>query len=193
MDEHGFVARLRHLEHILVGQQVSHLSRDTQLTLLKRVHALKSELNNVYKNNKTLQAFMDKYDAHAKLLNPNESSLAMEHALLTPETKLELVLAAQDELETFAADIKQVKSLEHVVSGTEFEVVEKQGAELSCLEVAHAEQAKQLAITTQKLSSTMDTYNGVINTLSEIFISWDDILTTMETHVAALERQKAAA
>ena len=60
-------------------------------------------------------------DAHIKLLDPADSTLAMERELLTPETKLELVLAACDDLEQFAAQVRQVKSLEHVVSGSEYD------------------------------------------------------------------------
>lgn len=55
------------------------------------------------------------------MLNPAESSLALEREILTPDTKLELVMAAYDDLEKYASEIKQVKSLEHVMSGTEFE------------------------------------------------------------------------
>lgn len=58
---------------------------------------------------------------HAKLLNPTNSTLEIEREILTPETKLELVLAAQDDLEKFASDVKQVKALETVVSGAEYE------------------------------------------------------------------------
>ena len=45
----------------------------------------------------------------------------MERELLTTDTKLELLLAASDDLEKFAAQVRQVKSLEHVVSGSEYD------------------------------------------------------------------------
>ena len=60
-------------------------------------------------------------DAHVKLLDPADSSLAMERELLTTDTKLELLLAASDDLEKFATQVRQVKSLEHVVSGSEYD------------------------------------------------------------------------
>lgn len=60
MDEHGFEARLRHLEHVLVGQQNTQLSKLTKETILKRVAALHKELDTVYKNNKPIKDFVEK-------------------------------------------------------------------------------------------------------------------------------------
>ncbi|KAF7727966.1 hypothetical protein EC973_006854 [Apophysomyces ossiformis] len=192
MDEYGFEARLRHLEQIVAGQQLAHLERTTKNSLFRRIELLRKELRTVYHNNKAINDFINKYAAHAKLLNPANSVLELEREILAPDTKLELVLAAQDDLEKFAAEVKQIKALETVVSGTEYEAVDKLGPEFAPLKVAHAEQAKQLADVTEKIALLMENYNGVINTLSEIFISWDDILATMESHVSALERQKSA-
>lgn len=60
-------------------------------------------------------------DVHAKLLNPNTSTYTMEREILAPDVKLELLLTANDDLEKFAQEVKQVKDLEYVVSGSEFE------------------------------------------------------------------------
>lgn len=60
-------------------------------------------------------------DVHAKLLNPNTSTYNLERETLAPDVKLELLLTAQDDLEKFAQEVKQVKDLEYVVSGTEFD------------------------------------------------------------------------
>ncbi|ORY99080.1 hypothetical protein BCR43DRAFT_488694 [Syncephalastrum racemosum] len=189
MDPYGFESRLRHLEHVVTGTD----QHDTNATVLQRLERLQKELHALYRNNKTIHDFIDKYETHAKVLNPAESSLALEREILTPDTKLELIMAAYDDLEKYASEIKQVKSLEHVMSGTEFEAVEKLGQELAPLEAKHTEQARELNALTQRLARVMDNYNAQINTLSEIFISWDDILSTMEVHVSALEAQQNGA
>ncbi|CDH56274.1 hypothetical protein RO3G_02478 [Lichtheimia corymbifera JMRC:FSU:9682] len=189
MDEHGFETRLRHLEHVLAGRANS-IPRNTKTTLLKRIDGLKKELNNVYRSNKLMHDFVDKYEPHAKVLDPTDSSLALERELLTTDTKLELILAAYDDMERFASQVKQVKSLEHVVSGSEYDALDTLGAELRPLEAKHMEQTKQLEQITLQVSQAMENYNGIINTLSEIFIAWDDILNTMEAHVSAIERQR---
>lgn len=60
MDEHGFEARLRHLEHVLLGQQNAHYSKATKENILKRVDIIQKELDNVYKNNKPIKDFVEK-------------------------------------------------------------------------------------------------------------------------------------
>ncbi|KAF1806237.1 hypothetical protein V8B55DRAFT_1455023 [Mucor lusitanicus] len=192
MDEHGFEARLRHLEHVLLGQNNTQPKGNSE-TLVKRVEALQKELDVVYKNNKPIRDFVTKYDTHAKLLNPNTSTYTMEREILAPDVKLELLLTANDDLEKFAQEVKQVKDLEYVVSGSEFEVIETLGPKLASLEVTHTDQISELNQITKQVSDFMERYNHTVNTLSEIFIQWDHILTNMESHVGALERQKTAA
>jgi hypothetical protein len=60
MDEHGFEARLRHLEHVLLGQQNSQYSKTTKENILKRVNIIQKELDSVYKNNKPIKDFVEK-------------------------------------------------------------------------------------------------------------------------------------
>lgn len=60
MDEHGFEARLRHLEHVLVGQQNAQLSKLGKESILKRIEGLYKELDSVYKNNKPIKEFIEK-------------------------------------------------------------------------------------------------------------------------------------
>jgi hypothetical protein len=57
MDEYGFEARLRHLEHIISGQNQP---KTTQIAVLKRVETLRKELHTVYKNNKSIRDFVEK-------------------------------------------------------------------------------------------------------------------------------------
>ncbi|OBZ88711.1 Dynactin subunit 3 [Choanephora cucurbitarum] len=192
MDEYGFESRLRHLEHILVGQQSHQLTKTTSDSIYKRLDAIQKELNSVYKNNKPVKEFVAKYDGHAKLLNPNSSTYNLERETLAPDVKLELLLAAQEDLEKFAQEVKQVKDLEYVVNGTDFDVIETLGPKLAPLEVTHADQVKELNDLTRQISQFMERYNGTINTLSEIFIQWDHILTNLETHITALEHEKKA-
>lgn len=59
MDEHGFEARLRHLEHVLLGQNNTQPKGNSE-TLVKRVEALQKELDVVYKNNKPIRDFVTK-------------------------------------------------------------------------------------------------------------------------------------
>ncbi|KAG1463676.1 hypothetical protein G6F56_005233 [Rhizopus delemar] len=188
MDEHGFEARLRHLEYILYGQQQS--QSKSHDAVIKRMELLKKELGSIYHNNKPIRCFIENYDTYSKLLNPNTSTYSLERELLSTDVKSELLLAAQDDLKKFAHEVKQVKSLEHVVSGTEFNVVDELKPKLATMDISHVDQTKQLNRLTGEISDLMERYNKTVNTVSEIFIAWDNILTSIETHLTSLEHQK---
>ncbi|KAI8071810.1 hypothetical protein BC940DRAFT_293795 [Gongronella butleri] len=187
MDTYGFDTRLRHLEHIVGSEKLG----PDDATLVHQTHTLNKELQALYKANKHLQEFQQKYEPYHKLLNPTQSSLELERELLQPETKLELVLAAHDDMEQLAKTLQQVKQLEHVVNSKDYQHVDQLARELAPLEVAHSEQCHSLGKVTSDISSTMNQYNKLINTLSEIFIAWDDLLSSMEQHVSALEKGNA--
>jgi hypothetical protein len=59
MDEHGFEARLRHLEHVLSGHQQNNTLAAKE-SILKRIGAIQKELDTVYKNNKCIKEFISK-------------------------------------------------------------------------------------------------------------------------------------
>ncbi|KAI7898426.1 uncharacterized protein BX663DRAFT_443130 [Cokeromyces recurvatus] len=189
-DEYGFETRLRYLEHILLGQQQQQ-QKDVDENILKRIQALLKNMDAVYKTNKSIKDFITKYDMHANILNPSNSSFALEREVLAPDVKLELVLCAQQDLEKFANEVKQVKDLEYVVSGKRFDVIESLAPQLSTLEVKHEKQIDKVNELTRQITDFMERYNGMVNTLSEIFISWDHILTNIETHVSTLERNNS--
>ncbi|KAI9470109.1 MAG: hypothetical protein EXX96DRAFT_588824 [Benjaminiella poitrasii] len=186
-NEFGFETRLRYLEHVLLNQQQQQQQTDEE-SIVKRIQTLMKNVDTIYKSNKPIKDFITKYEAHANILNPNKSSFALERDILSPDVKLELVLSAQEDLERFAKEVKQVKDLEDVVSGKGFDVVESLQPTLSRLEGQHEGQMNELNQLTKQLTDFMERYNGMVNTLSEIFISWDHILTSMENHVSSLER-----
>lgn len=61
MDEHGFEARLRHLEYILYGQQQS--QSKSHDAVIKRMELLKKELGSIYHNNKPIRCFIENCNA----------------------------------------------------------------------------------------------------------------------------------
>lgn len=104
----------------------------------------------------------------------------MERELLSTDVKLELLLAAQDDLKKFAQEVKQVKSLEHVVNGTDFDgkqyinpkvyklivvyiVVDELKPKLSELDIVHVDQTKQLNKLTREISELMERYNKTVS------------------------------
>ncbi|CAO3664911.1 unnamed protein product [Rhizopus microsporus] len=179
MDEYGFETRLRHLEYVLFGQQQQQQQQQLKSpddAIVQRLGKLNRKLQFIYQKHKPIEYFMEKYDTHSKLLNPNTSTYSMERELLSTNK--------------FAQEVKQVKSLQHVVNGTDFDVVDELKPKLSELDIVHVDQTKQLNKLTREISELMERYNKTVNTVSEIFIAWDNILTSIETHVTNMEHQK---
>ncbi|CAO3688147.1 unnamed protein product [Umbelopsis vinacea] len=120
---------------------------------------------------------------------------AVEQELLDSTTKKELVLAASEDLETFANQLKQIKALEHVLESSDIAdyrvAVEHLATELQPIESKHRLQSHELAQSAKILSQLMENYNGIVNTVSEIFISWDQMLSTLEKQIAVAERGRA--
>ena len=77
MDEHGFEARLRHLEYILAGQ--TNIPRNTKTSTTKRIDELKKELYTLYKTNKPIKEFMERCNIkeYRKQLGKHELKILM--------------------------------------------------------------------------------------------------------------------
>lgn len=63
MDDHGFEARLRHLEYILYGQQQQQ-NKSTNEVIIKRMELLRKELSSIYQNNKSIKYFIEKCNVY---------------------------------------------------------------------------------------------------------------------------------
>ncbi|GAB5588803.1 hypothetical protein Unana1_03703 [Umbelopsis nana] len=195
MDDLGFDARIWRLEQLLVDSQGKEAPKgdDAQhsVALRSRIAKLQNELDNCLADDKSLRDFVEKYEKHDKILNPVATQFAVEQELLDATTKKELVLAASEDLDAFANQLKQIKALEHVLESSDIAAVDTLVTELRPLESKHRLQSQELTQTSKNLSQLMENYNGIVNTVSEIFISWDQMLTTLETQVSISERGKA--
>ncbi|RUS32483.1 Alpha/Beta hydrolase protein [Jimgerdemannia flammicorona] len=111
-------SRLRHLEQLLGTAKGTATAKDA---LLQRVDAVRRHLSTTLRDRKYILDLLEKYDVHAKTLDPAVSALAIEREILSPEAKVEIVIAAEAELTQFSDDLKQIKALEGVVSGVELQ------------------------------------------------------------------------
>jgi Dynactin subunit p22 len=128
-------------------------------------------------------------DKHENILNPIASPFAVEQELLDITTKKELVLAASEELEVFANQLKQIKALEHVLESSNIlgwlkeitdltlcafllnqafpnrhpTAVDDLAIKLQPLEAKHKLQSQALSQTSKSLSQLMENYNGIVS------------------------------
>ncbi|KAL1920460.1 uncharacterized protein VTP21DRAFT_837 [Calcarisporiella thermophila] len=189
-------SRLAHLEHLLFNPPTGDrptfsLRAASDEPLLQRVLALQQELNRVLRDRMSLQGFLDRYEENARILSTG-STLRLEKQLLSPQAKARIIIETSEDLKQFVSELKQIKSLEGMASGEPYKGLDALKPKLQPLEEKHREQMVEIAELSQKVSGLLDQYNEYVNTLSEIFLSWDNMLSSMETMVTRLERERAS-
>ncbi|KAI8458730.1 hypothetical protein BY996DRAFT_6430138 [Phakopsora pachyrhizi] len=200
--------RVRLLECIVVGslpssanfaQRIQQLSGNqsgsnlpsTQASVGHRAERVLSELRNILdtKPNEAIRRFVESYDLNEPLLHiPNPLLNQREcHAStsLSLQEKLELVLEADSEITQLERDLREIELLDQrgfTGSGrlTAFDISQDVLIPL--------EECKRVIFDLEsRATDAMSHYDSYVNALSEIFISWDDILTTIEEEISRLQ------
>uniref|UniRef100_A0A1D1ZC04 Dynactin subunit 3 n=1 Tax=Anthurium amnicola TaxID=1678845 RepID=A0A1D1ZC04_9ARAE len=160
-----------------------------QLSLLSKIEEIKRQLNNVVRDREGLKPFLEQYDLVAHLVSPFADNIALERQILTPEAKAEMISASSEELERVASSLKEIGELQSFIDAPEFRGLEKLFPLITPIESAHIDQAAKSNEVSTRITQLLDRYNRIVNTLSEIFIAWDHMLTTIDVHISALERK----
>ncbi|KAK3834011.1 MAG: hypothetical protein J3R72DRAFT_452797 [Linnemannia gamsii] len=157
-------------------------------SLSRRVQKIETRLWAAAKERKPTEEFLQKYETSNLITPPNGSHSDRE--LLTLLAKTELILAAQEELQKLSEDSKDIQSLQRCAEIGGLKNVESQYPVLSKLETIHIEQCQESNIVSDRMNKLTDDYNGLINTLSEVFLSWDALLTAAELKVSEVEKSR---
>ncbi|KAF9094781.1 hypothetical protein BGX29_009365 [Mortierella sp. GBA35] len=155
-------------------------------SLSRRVQKIETSLWSAARERKPTEEFLQKYEA-SNLITPPHGSHS-DRELLTFLAKTELILAAQDELQNLAEESKDIQSLQRCAEIGGLKNVEPQYPVLSKLETIHIEQCQESNKVSDKMNKLTDDYNSLINTLSEVFLSWDALLTAAELKVSEVEK-----
>ncbi|KAG0056928.1 hypothetical protein BGZ83_002868 [Gryganskiella cystojenkinii] len=165
-------------------------SQHTPGSLSRRIKNMESRLWAAAKERKPTEEFLLKYEASNLINSPHGSHSDRE--LLTLQAKSELILAANDELQKLAEESKEIQSLQRCAEIGGLLNVESQYPVLSKLETVHIEQCQDSNKVSDRMNKLTDDYNGLasINTLSEVFLSWDALLTAAEGKVSEIEKSR---
>ncbi|KAF8928727.1 hypothetical protein EDD21DRAFT_415763 [Dissophora ornata] len=175
-----------HSHHSHHGNQ--HQSHQTPGSLSRRIQKIDASLWAATKERKPIDEFLQKYEASKLLSNHGSHS---DRELLSLQAKTELILAAQGDLQKLAEESKEIQNLERCAEIGGLKNVEPQYPVLSKLETVHIEQCQEADKVSNKMNKLTDDYNSLINTLSEIFLSWDTLLTAAELKVSEVERSRS--
>ncbi|OCH85254.1 hypothetical protein OBBRIDRAFT_815148 [Obba rivulosa] len=199
--------RLRWLETLLFGARPEsgerrdsargHALREAD-TLARRTEELRRRIDSIMQGNEGLRKFMEHYDQHAHLLTP---AFALSGTLPTAPPAYENM--SPSELEAFLAemepdiraadrDLREINILENkgVTGAGKLADCKALEPRLDALMTAHREDLEKAAELEKRIATLMDRYTTQVDTLSDLFVAWDDSIGRAEEQVAKLERDK---
>ncbi|KAH9849929.1 hypothetical protein C2E23DRAFT_736334 [Lenzites betulinus] len=167
-------------------------------TLARRAEVLQRRLDSVVQNSDGLKRFLDRYDQYAHLLSPQ---FALSGSLqMTPPTyenmspsELEAFLGEMEsDIRTAERDLREISALEAkgVTGAGKLNDYEALQPRLEALFKAHDEDLNTAAALEKRIALLMDRYATNVDTLSELFVSWDQSIRDTEDEVHRMERDR---
>ncbi|KAI0741374.1 hypothetical protein C8Q80DRAFT_132354 [Daedaleopsis nitida] len=199
--------RLRWLETLLLGAKHDELAskpgakvdklKDGE-TLARRAEDLQRRLDGIAQSNDALKRFMDRYEQYAHMLTPAfalSGSLPVnpptyEH--MTP-SELDAFLAEMEpDIRSAERDLREISALESkgVTGAGKLGDYEALQPRLEALLKAHDEDLHAAADLERRIALLMDRYATNVDTLSELFVSWDETIRDAEEEVDRLEKDR---
>uniref|UniRef100_A0A0K3CGQ0 Dynactin subunit 3 n=1 Tax=Rhodotorula toruloides TaxID=5286 RepID=A0A0K3CGQ0_RHOTO len=189
--------RLRFLES-LVSPSSSSSPRPAPSTvpLARRVSQVEAQLKQALEQSgggtEALKRFVQNYDANSPLLTIAPVPTALDSTEVLPQAKIALILEAEQEIRTLERELREIGVLDErgVVEAGKLGEHEKLKPLLAETLKAAAPVSASYASLELRTTGLLQRYNDYISTLSELFVSWNDIMSAMEDTVTKLEKEK---
>ncbi|KAH9441288.1 hypothetical protein Pst134EB_029951 [Puccinia striiformis f. sp. tritici] len=141
-----------------------------------------------------LLEFVQSYDLNEPLLHlPNPLSTTKETSQLSLNEKASLVFEAEPEIVQVERDLREIEVLDNrgFVGAGKLVNGDWTDEELSSTIVKPLQEStKSIQELEQRITSLMSDYDSYVNALSEIFVSWDSILSSIELDLHKLQIHK---
>ncbi|TCD69105.1 hypothetical protein EIP91_008747 [Steccherinum ochraceum] len=189
--------RIRWLETLVNGtKQGANSHGRTNVSLVRGVEELKRRLDGIVHSSEGLRRFMDHYEQHAHLLTP---SFALSGTIptspppyenMTPSEVEAFLAEMEQDIRAADRDLREIEMLEkkNVTAAGKLPDYEALKPRLETLLEAQEEDLKLAAELERRIAALMDQYATNTDTLSELFVAWDDSIQEAEHEVARLTR-----
>ncbi|GAA5868826.1 hypothetical protein JCM8547_002840 [Rhodosporidiobolus lusitaniae] len=141
-----------------------------------------------------VRRFVQNYDLNAPLLSvaPVPLLAGSSSADVTPQAKVSLILEAENEIRALEKELREIAVLDErgVVGAGKLGEHEALKPQLVQLRQATGPVASSYTSLEQRTTALLQQYNDYISTLSELFVSWNDILAEAENAVTRLEKER---
>jgi len=191
--------RVRWLEVLLLGvkqEQSASGAKTAKTTLVKGAEELHGKLDEVVQANDGLRKFMDRYDRHADLLTPSFAlsgiSSPSTHSSLSPEELDALLVEMEPELKAADRDLREIDVLEKrgVLGAGKLADYKELNPRLEALQKAQRDDLHQATDLERRIADVLKRYTTRVDALSELFVDWNDVLSSAEDKVSRLERDR---
>jgi len=167
-------------------------------TLVRLAADVQRRLDHIVESNEGLKKFMYQYDQHARLLTP---AFALSGTLpgpaptyddMSPDELEALLSEMEPDIRAADRDMREVELLEQkgVLSAGKLADHEALQPRLQALLVAQEQDMSLAASLEKRIASLVERHATHVDTLSELFVAWDDVLTETEKKVKRLERDE---
>ncbi|GAA5959457.1 hypothetical protein JCM21900_003762 [Sporobolomyces salmonicolor] len=186
--------RVRFLETLLAPLSSSS-SSSSKAPLARRISQVQSQLNHALEaatGSDAIRRFVQNYDLNSPLLSvaPLPASPSVDE--VTPQAKVSLILEAEHEIRSLERDLREIEALEArgVVEAGKLAKHESLKEPLDEVRTAALPIAQGYASLEARTTALLQRYNDYISTLSELFVSWNDIISEAEDTVDRLEKER---
>ncbi|GAA5912732.1 hypothetical protein JCM5296_006553 [Sporobolomyces johnsonii] len=187
--------RVRFLETLLAPPSSSSTSK---VPLARRISQVQSHLSQALEagtGSDAVRRFVQNYDLNSPLLSVAPLPASPSTDEVTPQAKVSLILEAEHEIRSLERDLREIEALEGRGVVEAGRLAEHEGLKEPLDEVRTAARpiAQDYASLEARTTALLQRYNNYISTLSELFISWNDIISEAEDAVDRLERERSKA
>ncbi|KAJ4473577.1 hypothetical protein J3R30DRAFT_3509779 [Lentinula aciculospora] len=193
--------RLRLLESLVVGLDGEESRKVSSATLVKSTENIKRTVDKYVDGNETLKKFSIHYDRYAPYLTPafalglvDESALSATAS--SPESLQNYVHEMEPEIRSADTSMQEIENLlrRGVLDGggvnDKLESYVPLNPRLSALIESHQQNQLRADELERRVARIMESHAGYIDTLSDLFLAWDDALIDAENRMMKMERTK---
>ncbi|KAK5578235.1 hypothetical protein RB653_003188 [Dictyostelium firmibasis] len=145
--------------------------------ITESLEKFKTVLNKIKSENESINNFMLIYKANETLFN----KIIDNESLLNSVEKLAIILSAEDEIYSTARNLQKLGELEKFINSSSTQSIPKLNEALKPLENIHFEQEVISIQLNKKLEEKVQSYNDIIQEISNRFAYWDHIITDLES------------
>ncbi|KAJ3049429.1 hypothetical protein HK097_009570 [Rhizophlyctis rosea] len=183
--------RLRHLEALTAPKLLSSGNREVfEESILSSVQNMQAQLMQITEDRPVIGDFLMRYEQLRDLLQNQTDEV--ERSALDIHAKKAVVLASEEDLLQIAEQLRDIDSLKDELDAPVLQELELLVPQLAPIEARSIEQNESVAQLRERFLEALDSYNQFVTLISEVFIWYQDVVSSLERTVSILENQQRA-